>query len=362
MEILEAMTKASEMLEEREAPPEPLSTPEPAPEPVVAEVEAAPESTPEAEKSPLERARDEAGKFAKGSARAVPAAAVKPKVEPPEGAPAAPGAETPAAPPPAPTLKAPQSWKPSVREAWSKVPPEVQQEVLRRDAEINRTLQETAEARKSMEQVRQTLSPYESLARSAGMDTIKYAGAIMQTASALRMGSPQQKAHVIASLIASEGIDIDSINAVMQGQAPQGPQQAPQPDIDSLVDKAFQARLHRVESDRASRAWAEFEGSAPEFLGDVKDQMILVLNDADRRGGNMTYQQAYDSACKLNEEVSATLSQRKAAQAVRTPGTVTPATRAAASSVRSSPAAPPNGAHPKSIQAAMAAAAEKLGM
>jgi hypothetical protein len=362
MEAASKQIEERNALEEREATPEPVSTPEPAAEPV-AEVEAAPEPTPEAEKSPLERARDEAGKFAKGSAKVVPAV-VKPKVEPTEGAPealAAPGAETPPPAPPVPALKAPQSWKPSVREAWSKVPPEVQQEVLRRDAEINRTLQETAEARKGMDQVRQTLAPYESLARANGMDTMKYAGSVLQTAAALSMGSKTQKAHVLATLIQSYAVDVDEINAVMQGQAPQGPQQAPQPDIDSLVDKALQARLHRVESDKAARAWAEFEATAPEFLNDVKDQMILVLNDVERRGGNMTYPQAYASACKLNEEVAATLSQRKAAQAVRTPGTVTPATRAAASSVRSSPGAP-QAPNPKSIHAAMAAAAEKLGM
>jgi hypothetical protein len=89
--------------------------------------------------------------------------------------------------------------------------------------------------------------------------------------------------------------------------------------------------------------------------------MREILTIAARQGKNMDYKQAYDRACKLNEEVAGVVAQRQAAQAARAPGTVTAATRAAASSVRSSPAAPPNGAHPKTVRAALDAAAEKLG-
>jgi hypothetical protein len=137
--------------------------------------------------------------------------------------------------------------------------------------------------------------------------------------------------------------------------------QAPQVDPRAIFREEIASMRQQAEQARAEQPWNEFSASAPEFLESVKDDMRELLTLSARAGKNITYQQAYDRACKLNEEVSGVLSQRQAAQAARAPGTVTAATRAAASSVRSSPAAPPNGAHPKSIMAAMNAAAEKIG-
>jgi hypothetical protein len=132
-------------------------------------------------------------------------------------------------------------------------------------------------------------------------------------------------------------------------------------DVESMVEKALQSRLQAAQQQKASRAWEEFSAAAPEFLGSVQDDMQEILLHAGRQGKSMTYQQAYDRACQLNEEVSGLISQRKAAQAVRAPGVVTPAMRAAAGSVRTSPAAPRSGAQPKDIRGALNAAAEKLG-
>jgi hypothetical protein len=369
MDIRSAMEAAATQLE---SAPEPASTPEPAEVEIPVEVEAAPEAKAEPEKSPIDRARDEEGKFAKAEkAKAkVQAKSITPKettgVAPEAKVADDAGQEEPSPPPdPAPvvpTVKAPASWKPQAREAFSKAPPEVQQEVLRRESEISRTMQETAEARKTVESVRQTLAPYESLARSQGMDTMKYAGSVLQTAAALHMGSAQQRSQVIATLIASYGIDVDMVNAAMQGQPmAQGQQQAPPVDVEGLVERALQSRMQQANQARAAQAWDTFSATAPEFLETVSEDMKEILLIAGRQGKNITYEQAYDRACKLNEDVASVLAQRKAAQAARAPGTVTAATRAAASSVRSSPAAPPNGAHPKGVRGAMEAAAEKIG-
>jgi hypothetical protein len=362
MDVREALEKASQEMESSPVEAEPVSTPEPevvdvAPETV--------ETKTETEKSPLERARDDEGKFAKASkAKSVTpkeSAGVAPEAKAADGA----EEEAPSPPPPpAPvvsTLKAPASWKPAAKEAFSKAPPEVQAEIHRREGEITRTLQETAEARKTMETVRQTLAPFEGLARANGMDSIKYAGSVMQTAAALSMGSQTQRAHIVAQLIASYGIDVDSVNAVMQGQVPQQSPAQQQIDPRAVVREEIAALRQQAQQERASSLWRDFSSKAPEFLDTVKDDMVVILNDAARVGKDITYQQAYDKACRLNDEISGIISQRQAAQAARAPGTVTAATRAAASSPRSRPAAPPGGVQPRDVRGALEAAAEKIG-
>lgn len=325
---------------------------EPAPEvePVEAAPEAAPadiEAEPEADtRTAAERARDEKGRFAKGGEK--PKAEAK-TVDPKPADPAKPSEAKPATeanplePKPesaAPPIRAPQSWKPAEREAFAKAPPEVQQAALRREAEITRALQETAEARKTVDQVQRTLSPYETIARANGMDAMQYAGSVLQTAAVLHMGAPQQKAALVAQIISAYGIDVDAVNAVMQGQAPaqHAPQQAPQ-DVSRLVQEEFQKRAQAASEQKAALAWQEFQAGSPEFLADVQEDMKLILEKAGRENRNMTYQQAYDRACKLNEDVSAILAQRKAAEAAKAQIASTQRTRAAASSVKPMPAA-----------------------
>jgi hypothetical protein len=341
---------------------------EPAPDPVVeaaAEAEAAPAGETPAQKA--QRERDEKGRFAPKAEKTIekPAAAARdgtaspakpagqgtPAAAPPSAAAGQPAPEASAA------VKPPQSWTPAAREAFAKAPPEVQAEVVKREREIARTLQDTAHARQTAEQVQRTLAPYETIARANGMDAMSYAGSVLQTAAALHLGTPQQKAQAFAALIQQFQPDLEAINSFLQGQAPRGqPQQAPQPQVD------YRAEMRRVMLEERARQEAEaFLANQPEFLDDVKDDMLLIRERAVAAGRNMTWPEAYDRACKLNENVSRVLDQRKAAEQLRTPQPVTEAARRAASSVRSRPAAAP-AAQPKGLDGALAAAREKLGM
>jgi hypothetical protein len=316
---------------------------EEAPEVVAPVVEAAPESAaqPEPQETAAEaaqRARDEKGRFAPKAPEAKPEPAAAKPADPkpaPEAKPPEPKPE------PAAHVKAPQSWKPQAREAFAKAPPEVQQEVMRRESEIARALNETADARKTVEQVRQTLQPYEAIARANGMDAMQYAGSVMQTAAVLHMGSQQQKDALIARLIGMYGASVDGINAHLQGQAPQAqaaPQQAPQ-DVSALVQQEFQRVAQEAQQQRAASAWEEFQATEPEFLEQVKPAMREILHLAGQQGRNMTYQQAYDRACKLDEEVSAVLDQRKSADAARAQAPTVQRAKVAGSSIKATPAA-----------------------
>jgi hypothetical protein len=333
---------------------------DPAPEPVEAapEVEPVePAGEPAEEPAKPDRPRDPAGRFAKAEdkpapAEPKPAKATKPAAAPAPVDPAKPAAAEAKPPEPAapaaPSVKAPQSWKPAAREAFAKAPPEVQQEVARREAEIARALNETAEARRTVEQVRSTLSPYEGIARANGMDPMQFAGTVLQNAAVLQMGTPAQKAQLVAGIIGAYGIDVDAVNTAMQNpQAPVAPQQHQQPqDVGRMVEQALQQRIHAAQQSRANTAWQEFQASAPEFLADVQGDMAEILELAGRQGRNMTFQQAYDRACKLNEDVASILAQRKAAADATARNAATQKAKAAASSVKPSQAAAVGAAQP----------------
>lgn len=314
---------------------------EPAPEPV--------ETVPEPVQDPKPRTED--GKFTKAPKNpakeprspAKPAEQAAPPADKgkPAGAKASPP-PTPAGEPAAP-IKAPSSWKPAVRELAAKLPAEfrpILEESIRVDNEAKRALNDSAQARQLASQVQGTLAPFESLARANGMDPLRYAGTVMQTAAALHMGTPQQKAAVLAQLINTYQIDVDAVNAVMQGQAPAVPQAQPQQDVGQLVEQAIQSRLAKAAETKAQRDWDAFQATEPEFLDDVRESMVTLAIAEGQRGRNLTPQQLYDLACKLDEGVSQTLAQRKATESVRAQAPAVKAAKAAAVSIKASPGGP----------------------
>jgi hypothetical protein len=364
------------------------SAPEPAPEP--AAVVETPAEAPVAEAAPAEptpeptaaeRARDEEGKFTKApkaskapkkSSTAAPSAA-KPEPTPPaiedQGAAAevtSPPAAAPAVPEP-PKLAAPQSWKPHAREKWASLPPEVQEEAVRVDREVQRVMRETAEVRKFAQVAQSTLAPFEGLARANGMDSVKYAGSVMQTAAALHMGTPQQKASIVAQLIGTYGIDVDAVNAVMQGQAPAQtapPVQQPQ-NLQAEVQRYFEQMQSQQLTATAQAAIDKAKGEC-EFWNDIGQGKIvtmaaqLITMEPDL-APDVALKNSYDILSARTPSVSAVLKQRQEAEAAKARIASTQQARAAAGSIRSTPAAGAD-AKPVGLRAVLEDRAAKLGI
>lgn len=324
-----------------------------------APVEAVEEPAQEAAGSPAEgdsRARDGKGRFAPKT-EAAPAAKAPPKPAAPLTV--SPGPAKPVSQPlaaVAPSVRPPQSWTLAEREAFLQAPKAVQDAALRREAEFSRAFEESAGARRFQAQAQETLRPFETLARANGQDVMAYAGNVLQTAAVLQMGHPQQIAGVLATLVRQQvgkyGPQFVEQIATMLDQAPQqqGPQgYQPPVDMNAQVERVIQQRVEAATQARAQRDAAAFQATNPEFLEDVRAEMQMILHGAAQAGRAMTYQQAYDRACKMNDDVTKILEQRKAASAAATANAATQRTRAAASGIRSTPATAGGREQPKTL-------------
>lgn len=310
------------------------------------EVEAAPEpvaaAPQETAAEAAQRARDEKGRFAPKAAEKPNEKPVAPAVkEPVKPAAAAPEAK-PLEPKPEPVapVKAPQSWKPAVRDLAAKLPAEfrpILDEASRREIETTRVLNETAQARQFATQVQQSLAPYEGIARASGVDAMTWAGRALQTFAGLHQGTPQHKAALIAQAISAYGVDVDAVNAAMQGQPQPHAGAQPQVDVNRLVEEKFQAYQQQQQADQRLREAQAFLDTTPEFIQDVFPDMVEIMRLDRAKGGNMTPAQAYDRAVKLNEGVQDTLSKRKAETAARAQAPTVQRAKAAASSIKPSP-------------------------
>lgn len=342
-DIREALSDAFDAAEK---PAEPAPTPEP-----VETVQAAnPPIGEETQAQKDARARDEKGRFAKADEKAPgepvePAKEATPPVEaakPPE-----PAKTEPAAPAFAKEgARAPVSWKPAIREKFGSLPPEVQEEVVRVDREIRRTMQESAEARQVHQRLRETFAPAEPFLRAQGMDPLAFTSSAVQTAMTLAGGTQAQKASALVSLIKTYGVDIQALDAALVGTVGPGGAQQPQPEVyrdprlDQLLQTIEQAKGQQAKQmeERARAEIAKVEGE--EFFEDVRMDMADILDMAGRRGVAMTPAEAYRRATLLHPEVSKVLQQREAAKQAANPNGSTQRARAAAAGVRGSPAGP----------------------
>lgn len=298
----------------------------------------------------------------------------KPAAAPtPPAAPTAPGAAA-SAPPAATAVKVPQSWPVHIRDKWAGLPPEVQAQVSRREAEVTRVLQESKDARTHMEEFNKVSMPYRHLIDMEGSDPMKAYGDYLRTAAILRQGQPHMKAHMVASLVQQFGVDINTLDQYLSqllrgGQIPQQGVQSPQHYQDPRVDQMFnyltQQRQQQefITNQRADKELEAFEAdTANEFYNDVKTAMADLLDYNADRGVVMTLKEAYDTACAMNPNIRQALSQRQIAS-MGTPPDQLAAARAAASSIApqfGGSARPPAPSEPTSVRGALEASIQKL--
>lgn len=223
--------------------------------------------------------------------------------------------------------KPPVGWSPEVREHWAKLPENVRKQVSKREAEVNKVLQDTAEARRLHNDFTKTIEPYRALMVAENVQNpMQAVNGLLETAAALSMGTKQQKAQRLAQLIGHYGVDIETLDSVLAGQQPPQQQQDSQlsPDIEQLINQ----RLAPYEQERQRRqqehayqvkqraAVSVNEVSQKEFFNDVRMDMADIVELATKRGETITLEQAYDKAVTLNPEIQKVIRTRQSAESM----------------------------------------------
>lgn len=250
--------------------------------------------------------------------------------------------------------KPPASWRPDVREHWAQLPDTVRSEISRRELEVQRTLQDTAEARKTAEAVMRTIAPYEAFIKAENSSPLQAIDNLMSTAARLRTGTAPELAQMVAGIVNQFGVGrfgpqfIEALDSALAGQTPRvDPQQAA---IDQVLNQKlaplqgmltqFQQLQQAQQQQVQQQAVSEVEQflTRAEFGNDVREDMADLLEAAQRRGQNMSLADAYKKACMMNDSVRAVLAQRMKAQGAKQ--TTQAAQRAKAAAVSVSGGAP----------------------
>lgn len=223
------------------------------------------------------------------------------------------------------TDRAPNSWKPAVREHWAKLPSEVRAEVSRREKEILQGMSQVAQIRKFGNDFAQVIGPYSHLIRAQNSTPLQAVSNLMQTAAGLTTGSQEQKAAIISDIIHNYKVDLKMLDQVLSQHAQNPPayrnrqqptNEAPpawaQP-IFSFMTEVQTARERREQEgqEKAAKDIEQFQDHP--FFDDLREDIADILEMAANRNRTLTMEQAYKIAIDANPEIKKIIDQRAAA-------------------------------------------------
>ena len=226
--------------------------------------------------------------------------------------------------------RAPASWRPDIREHWGSLPEPVRAEIQRRETEVARTLQETAEARKTAEAVMKTIEPYQAFIKAENSNPLQAIDNLMGTAARLRTGTAPELAQLVAGIVNQFGTGrfgngfIEMLDSALAGQTPkQDPQQLAMEQVlnqrlapmQNMLTQFQQAQVQQQQQ-AAQAAQTEVQSfiERAEFGNDVREDMADIIEAHSRRGQNISLQDAYKKACLMNDTVRSVISQRMKAK------------------------------------------------
>jgi hypothetical protein len=257
----------------------------------------------------------------------------------------------------------PKGLSPEAREAWLETPEAVRQELAKREQDYEAGIVKYAQNAKRAEQMDQVLGPYQQLFAMNGGAHNTLPG-LLQTASLLQMGAPQQKAAAVAALIKQFGVDIRTLDNVLVGAKPPADVQK-QSELEELLNQklgplqeklqTYEQREQQQQQFEQQRIQTELQQFAQshEFYADVSQEMADLLDMSARRGRQMSLDEAYNIACSTHPSISKIMQARQSQPAAGR-------RQAAASSVHGTPGGTGQ-ADSSSIRGALEAAWENAG-
>lgn len=211
--------------------------------------------------------------------------------------PPATGAPSPTEAAPAPAanaLQPPKTWRPEAAAKFATLPPEVQQEVLKREEDIFKGLESYKADASIGKTLKGIMQPYMQVFQAQGVDPMQQVSGLMRAHVALATGTPEQKQQFFQHLAKEYGVDLD-VEAPYVDPQVAGLQK-------QLAD--LQSRLNGREQQEANDARSKLQAEIDTFASDPAHQYFdEVANDIAgllRSGAAKDLKDAYDKAIWAN--------------------------------------------------------------
>jgi hypothetical protein len=211
------------------------------------------------------------------------------------------------APAPVVAAKAPRSWSAEAKAAFAALPEPVKNDVLRREKEISQGLEQAAPARKHYESFQEVVKPFQPLFDAYGVaDPLPAIRQLLTTRATFEIGTPEQKAQLVANLVHEFGIDIQMLDAnlVKKGPVKSFTPARPVPRAAYTTDPALAPlyalaeQFKQAQVQKAEAEVAKIE-TMPHF-DDLREDIADVVEAFASNGKTISLENAYKRALAMN--------------------------------------------------------------
>jgi hypothetical protein len=225
--------------------------------------------------------------------------------------------------------RAPQSWRGESKKVWNELPLNVRQEVVRRERETTRVMQEAAQARHQISGLQEVFAPHMDRINSVyGGDAMTAVTNLLAVERQLFNGTPVAKAQLIANMVKQFGIDIIALDAALAGQpAPEAVQQ--QSALERMLEQKLapvqqfiqtqQQREQQVRQQTEQQALITIESMSQDqrfpYFEEVRNDMADLIETRARRGEALSLEDAYAIAVRMNDDTYQASTVRDSSQA-----------------------------------------------
>ena len=227
--------------------------------------------------------------------------------------------------------RAPQSWKGEAKQVWAQLPLNVRQEVLRRERETTKVLQETAEDRNRLNAVREVLAPHMDRINTVyGGNPIQAINNMLNVERIMLNGDPATKVQMVANMIKHFNIDVVSLDRVLSGQGGPTPEVAQQSALEQLLEQKlapvqqFIQSQQQREVQQRQRVEKEIDHTIESmsvdverfpYFEEVREDMADLIDIAAKKGLYLSLEAAYNKAVRMNDGAYQASSVRESSQA-----------------------------------------------
>lgn len=241
-----------------------------------------------------------------------------------------------------PVVRAPEGWTAEAKAEFGNLPKVIQNEVLRREADIHKGLTRDSEERAFAKQMREVVTPYMPIITAEGGNPVAAVQNLLNTAYLLRTASPAEKGRMIQQLAQQYGAEmpapgeqpyVDPTVQALQSRVAQMDQWIQQSQISQQQQQemAVQSQIQAFASDPANQHFEQVKAHMASLLSnglaaDLKDayQQAIWANP-DVRSSLLSEQSRTAEEKRIADIKARTDKARSAAVSVRgSPGTAVP--------------------------------------
>lgn len=210
---------------------------------------------------------------------------------------------------------APKTWTKDAIADWATIPARAQQEILKREEDMFRGLEEYKGAAALGKSYDAVVEPYRAALAAEGVDPVQLFNSFATNHWLLSRGTPEQKMSIVTNLIKGYGIDIDALSNNFANQP------YVDPTITALESRiaAFEQREQNQNRASEQARSQEVQSSVAAFAADPAntyfEQVADLIPGLLKGGMAKTLPEAYEQAIMLNPTTRAAEMARLQAEA-----------------------------------------------